>query len=214
MDVSDLVTYARQQYNATSDSFFSDTELYSYIYDAQMQLARFTSCIRGTYTQSTVASQQEYSMPSDVISVKRVTYDGKRLARISFSEDDMITGFNASTTSTATPSCYAYWNATLYLRPVPSAVATIKIFVYKMPDEVTATSVLEVPTIYHLDMADYLLHKMAAKDKNYSGAQYFANLWAVSLKRAKDDERKRDRMDAFSSVKDFANLDAMFLGVE
>ena len=85
MDVSDLVTYARQQYNATSDSFFSDTELYSYIYDAQMQLARFTSCIRGTYTQSTVASQQEYSMPSDVISVKRVTYDGKRLAPISFS---------------------------------------------------------------------------------------------------------------------------------
>ncbi len=138
MTPNDLQEYARRQYNASADQFFSDSELYQHIWAAEYELAYKAMLIERVYTTTTVASQQEYSYPTDTIAIKRVTYDGVKLVPITFKEDDTLTLGNAATTATGSPQFYAIWNETLYLRPVPDDDLTLKLFTYNEPTAVTA----------------------------------------------------------------------------
>lgn len=212
MTPGDVLTFARQQYNATSDSFFTDLELYTLVWAAQMDLAREAWVIERLYTTSTVASQQEYSYPTNTIAIKRITYDGQKLMPISFREDDSLTLNNQSTVATGTPQYYAIWNETLYLRPIPSAVGTLKIWSVNEPQEVSSTSTLEVPSRYHQDLADYLLWRMAAKDQNVEAANFWRSLWDMRVAKAVKDRRRELRGDAFSYVSDIEQLPVTVIG--
>lgn len=200
MTPDELEEYARQRYNAVNDTFFASTEMRRYIYDAEMQLAREALCIRDVYTTSTVVDQQEYPFPSRTIMIKRVTYDGLEVEPRSLEEVLDLT--NSVASPTGTPYIYAIWNETLYLGPKPAEVKDLKIFSINEPAEVENASVLDVPSRYHLDMAEYINWQMAVKDKNYQGAALHKENWRDVLVRAKSFERKMLRGQQFSFVKD------------
>lgn len=207
MTPGEVSTYARQQYNAANDSFFADTELYKHQWRAQMILAQEAKIIENTYTTTTVASQQEYTYPTSAIAIKRITWNGKRLDKISFREDDSLTGRNASTTASGEPRYYAIFDRIIYLRPIPSAAYTLKIFSFDMPGEVSSTSSLDVPSDFHLDLVNYLLWQMAAKDQNFEAARYYRDEWAASVAKAKAWVRKRQTADSFNVVRDEEAID-------
>lgn len=213
MTPTELLTLAKQQYNATGDSFFSDAELYSLVWMAQNELAREANVIEQTYTTTTVASQQAYAYPSLTISIKRITYDGLKLEPITFRQDDELTVGNAATTQTGTPNYYAVFNKIIYLRPVPAAAASLVIFSYNEAQSVTASTTLDVPTHFHQDLADFLLWRMSAKDKNYTGAEYYYATWKEKVKAAKAWSRKRVRGDAMACVQDAEYSTASGLGI-
>lgn len=213
MTPNDLQEYARRQYNASSDQFFSDAELYQHIWAAQHELAYKALLIERVYSTTTVASQQEYSYPTDTIAIKRVTYDGVKLVPISFKEDDTLTLGNSATTATGAAQFYAIWNSTLYLRPIPDDALTLQIFSYNEPTEVSATSTLEIPTMWHLPIADFVLWKMAAKDKNFEAAAQYQAMWAKTVMEARKFGRRRLRGDAFVVVKDEDAWPSTFPGV-
>lgn len=199
---TELNTYARQMYNATADDFYSEAELYTHQQAAQNILARECNAIENTYTTPTVASQQEYSWPTNAIAIKRITYNGQKLTKISFREDDFLTGFNQATTSTGRPIAYAIFDRTIYLRPVPDVVYSLKLFTFDKPGEVTASSTLDVPEIFHLGMANYLLWKMATKDQNFQAAAEFKAQWEEEVERCRMWSRKRQVADGFNQVRD------------
>ncbi len=209
----ELITAARQQYNSVSDDFFSDAELYRYVWQAQTEFARYAFNIERVYTASTVASQQEYSFPTNCIAIKRITYAGQKLMPITFREDDVLTIANSTTTATGTPLYYAVWNETFYLRPVPSAVGTLKIFAVAEPQEVSSTSTLEIPSQYHLDLIDYVLWRKAIKDKNFQAATEYKKLWDTKMTQARDDHRRGKRADGFTAVQDIEYLNESILGI-
>lgn len=202
MDVTDLEDYARRRYNAVNDTrFFTSAEILAYIWDAQMHLARETGCIRTVYTSTSVADQQEYAFPTRTIMVKRVSYDGIKIEPRPLDEVLALTSSVAA--PTGTPYIYAIWNEVLYLGPIPATSgATIKVFSINEPDEVTATSTLDVPTRYHMDLAEYVNWQMCVKDKNYQGAEYHQRRWEDIVTKAKAFERKMLRGDRISFVKD------------
>ncbi len=202
MTPGEVTTFARQQYNAVNDTFFSDAELYSLLWMAQNELAREANVIEQTYTTTTVVGQQSYSYPAQIHTLKRVTYDGLKLEPITFREDDVLTLGNAATTQTGKPNYYSVFNKILYLRPTPDDTLSLVIFGYCEAQQVSATSTLEVPTHFHQDLADFLLWRMAAKDKNYTGAEYFHAAWKEKVKAAKAWTRKRMRGDANAHVQD------------
>lgn len=212
MTLTELVTFIRQRHNAVGDSFWSDAELYNLIWAACLEMAREALVIENTYTTSTVAGTQEYTYPTNAIGIKRVTWDGAKLKKISFREDDSITGQNAETTGQGNPAYYFIWNDTIYLRPIPSSVATLKIFTFNEPQALSTTSSLEIPRQFHVDVADYVLSCMHSKEKNYSGAQYYRNLWDKKLLRIKAWQRKRLRTDDFAAVNDTESLAENFVG--
>ncbi len=209
----ELQTYARRQYNATVDEFYSDAELYQHIWAAEQELALKAYAIERVYTTTTVVSQQEYSYPTDTIAIKRVTYDGVKLVPMSFREDDTLTLGNSATTATGAAQFYALWNEALYLRPIPDSALELKIFSFNKPTEVSAATTLEVDDMWHLAMADYLLWKMAAKDKNFEAARHYKELWDKTVFEAKKWGRKRVRADGFHTVKDEESWPSTFPGV-
>ena len=202
MTPSELSEYARQQYNSLNDDFFTDAELYRHIWAAQAELARKALVIERTYTASSVASQAEYEYPTNTIAIKRVTYNSSKLMPISFREYDSLVQ-NTTTVPTGTPQYYFVWQETMTLYPTPDTSSyTIKVWSYNEPQEVSVTSTLEVPSLWHLPMADYLCWKKATKDKNLAAAQLYKDNWDQAIIDAKAWQRKRLRGDSFSSVTD------------
>ncbi len=212
MTPGDVITLARQKWNATTDTFYSDAELYTIIYAAEMELALETNCIRNVYTTTTVISQQEYQKPGSAYSIKRVTYNGLKLYKITDREDDAITLNNQTTTATGSPQYYSEWGTAIELRPVPDSALTLKMYTYDMPSTVTAVTTLDVPTRYHVALADYLVAHMATKDKNFQAASLFQTLWAKTVANAKRYEQKFLRGDAFSHVLDEESLPVTIVG--
>ena len=213
MTPTQIEELSRNKYNAIGDSFFFQDEILGYMYEACLELARHAKMIERTYTTSTVASQQEYSYPTNTIAIKRITYDGKKLKPITFREDDAITGLNQSTTSAGTPQYYAIWNETIYLRPIPSSVATLKIFSYNEPSALTITSTLEIPTQFHMDIVNFIVSEMASKDLNYTAADRYLQKWERAKIEARKWQRIKNRGDSFSTVQDEDMMVEGYLGI-
>lgn len=202
MTPTQLEEAARNAYNAIGDSFWSSDEILGLLYDACGEMAREALIIERTYSTTTVAGTQEYDLPTNTIAVKRVTYNGQKLKPISFREDDAITGLNASDTAQGTPAFYYLWNETIGLRPLPSDALDLKIYSFNEPSEIDTTSTLEIPTMFHRGLVNYVVAEMAAKDLNFNVAQYYKNKWDKILADAKKWTRKRRRTDSNANVID------------
>lgn len=200
MTPQEVMDIARSQYNATGDTFFVETEMLRWITQGCQELAAKALTIRKIYTTTTVASTQEYALPSNIIAIKRMTYDGKKLDPYTFREDDSVTALNFDLTDTGTPIYYAKWDTSVFLRPIPDDAKTLKIFCYTRPETVTATSVIEVPEDYHHDIADYLVWRMALKDGNVTIAREYQAEWKEAVRQAKMLEVKKRRLDSFTHV--------------
>lgn len=206
MTPPDLETYVRQRYNAVGDNFYPQLEIFNFFFAAQMELARETFCIKGTHTQNTVVSQRAYTRDTSIISIRRVEWNGERIYPNDFLDDDGLTGNNPDETITGRVEAYQEWGDTVYLRPIPNAIATLKMYSYDMPSVVTAVGTLDVPSIYHLDLADYALYCMFAQDKNYQSADYHLGIWNQKKKDAVKTERAKLSGDEFKIVKDMDDL--------
>jgi len=205
--LSDLVNDCRQRYNAVGDRFFADEELFDLVYEAEMQIAIECQALETIYTTSTVISQREYDYPTRLLRVSRMTYNGERLEPIDFLKDDAMTGSNESTTTTGDPLYYCIFADRLFLRPVPQAVGTIKIYAIAQPIELTAiTDSLSVPERYRPPIKDYVLSQMFAKDKNSNMTGYHENRWQRTIDTIKRFEKKRKVGDSYQVVK---NIDDM-----
>ena len=202
MTPTEIETSARNKYNSIGDSFFSTSEILDYMWEGCLELTREAKLIERVYTSSTVIAQQEYSYPTTTMSIKRITYEGRKLLPIDFVQDDSITGFNAATTAQGNPQYYFEFNETIYLRPIPSAVGTLKIFSYNEPEKILTTSVLEIPVQFQSSLVNFIVSEMAAKDSNFSASKHYSDRWEKAKLDIKKWQRLRLRGDSFSTVKD------------
>lgn len=201
MTPGELETAARNQYNAVGDTNWSSTEIYNLVYAACLELVRDCGfIIERVYTTTTVASTQDYAMPTQTLSVKRVTYDGKKLAPYTMRDDDSITLSNQATTDTGEPDYYYQWNDTLSLRPIPQEAKTLKVYTINYPQTITSTSTLEVPEFTHMMIVDYIVSRMAAKDMNFDTASFHSGLWETHKQMLTRKLRQMKRGDAFAVV--------------
>ncbi len=192
---------ARERYNAVGETFWSSSEVMTLIYAACLEISTETKCIEQTYTTSTTASIAEYGFPTTTIAIKRVTYEGQKLTPIDQRQADSLTLNNTTTSIEGTPTYYTEWNNTITLIPTPAAVGTLKIWSINEPQAVTSASTLEVPTFCHMRIVNYMLSEMYAKDKDFSSAKYYKDIWMqVDLPAIKAWWRKKKRTDSFASV--------------
>lgn len=204
-----LESYARQRYNATGDNFFSEGELLNHIWAAQMELATKALCVRQVFTTPSVASQQEYTAPSTLLGIYRATYDGEKLEVTSL--DQVLRETEGLSVSSGFSDSIAHWGSTFYLAPIPSESAkTIKIWAFVEPQEVTATSSLEVPARHQFKLVNYLLAHMAYKDNNFNLGDRYMKMWDADVDKARQEEILLFRTGGFQTV---GNEDYLY-GVE
>jgi len=178
MTPSTIETAARRLMNAVGSKFWSSEEIIeNYLYMAALELAQETYCIENRYTTTSVASQQEYSVPSRMLAVKRVEYDSSKLKPISFQQLDSI-NLNTNTTVTGTPQYYYYFDESFGLYPAPSSAGdTIKIYSYDEPSVPTSTSTLEIPSRFHNHLVIGVAYYMSLKELGHPHVQRFEWLW-------------------------------------
>lgn len=198
---------ARRKYNSVGSSFFAQAEIWDLIYQAELEIARETKMLEGKTVISggSVAGTQSYAFPTGVLELKRVEYDGQKLEKIDFRDDDDITLFNSNTTEQGTPQFYLVWDQTLYLRPTPDTSSDqIRLYYYKEPIIVTASSqTLEIPALFHMCIVDRVVADMAMKDQNGKVADtYFALWYDKHMPSMMKWVRKRKTGDRFNVVKD------------
>lgn len=207
-----VVAAARDLYNATGDSFFSDLQIYNWIWQAEHELAMKALAIEATYSGSTVAAQQNYSYPTNAIALKFVTVNGKKVKRITGREDQAITLSNQTATTMGWPIYYTDWNSTIYFRPIPDGIYTLAINYYSDATVPSASGTIDVPVLFHFDLVDYVLMRMYAKDKSLDSAEFHGALWAQHVKDCIIYMKKKRRTDSFATVQSEDNLPVTILG--
>lgn len=213
MTPADIELLARNRYNSVNDTFWSQSEIMTYIYMGCMELVNECDItIERIYTTSTTANVQEYSFPTNCLGIKRITYDGKKLMPITMRDDDVLTLSNQALADSGSPNCYYTFNRTIYIRPLPPEVKTLEIFSLSQPQVVTSTSTLDVPEFMHPGIANIVNREMAAKDKNYSGAKYWDDLWQADKMRFKRQLRLSKRGDSFNIVQNEENHPVTIMG--
>jgi hypothetical protein len=213
MTPTELEQACRERYNAVGSRFWSQSEIFTLIYNAQMDLCNRTHPLERTYQVDTVADTQEYDLPSTTLAVKRATWNGFKLESINFMDDDLITGYDADTTASGDPRYFWVWNKVISLRPIPSSVQTLKIWVHSMPSTVSSTSTLDVQVEYHLYLMDYVLSAMVAKDDNIQMAKYYRDLWDVNIGLVKNALSRNKTSKAFNYVRDEDTTGLSIIGV-
>lgn len=200
MTPAELETQARARYNADGDPHFTSLELRSAMYQAELELALEASVIEATTTVSSTTNTQTVTFPTNCIGIRRIEYDGQKLNPASVDDDPK----NSTTEVYGTPAEYSIWNDTIYLYPTPQDSQSVKIFYYKAPDQLTASStVMSVPARYHTDILDMVLSVMYAKDQNTNMSSYHRNLWESNLNKIKRSRRKEKRGDQFQVVAEY-----------
>ncbi len=202
MTPTEIEDAARQMYNSVGSAFFSQEEILNYIYFAEMDLARKANAIQNVYSTPTIASTRDYTVPSNILSIKKITWDGVTLKKVDFQEDDLLTGWDEDTTIEGDPRYYVLWENTISLRPIPSSVKTLKIWTYNYPQKAAATSTLSVPAQYHPDIVLYCLAHMVAKDEKYDLSDRYLIQWNTAVENAKREIVRNKRVDQFAHVKD------------
>lgn len=202
MTPQEIIAAARRGYNASSsDPFFSDAQMYEWVYQASMELAKEGFLIEKVFTTTTVAGTQGYAYPTNVFAIKRITYDGEPLRHLAQREDDLLTGGDQDITTQGTPEGFVDFNQTIDLRPYPDAAVTLKIWGYAHPSGVpTATSTLDLPDEWHIHLTNFILREMSAKNKNYEGARYYAAEWEKTVEQARRFQKRKQRGMEFRVV--------------
>lgn len=288
---SDINTYARAKYNATGDTFFADTEIYYYIYQAELELAAEAPLIyettsnisfTATYTlgatfitansatglvkgqtltnmitsanfaanttitsivgltvnisQATLGAttitagdtiyatntvqkgQRIYPFPTNARIIKRIEYSisgGQtvKLEPITQREDDALTLVNTGSLTLGKPQFYTQFNSFMFLRPIPdNSNDSYLIYYFSEPAIPTASSTLECPTLFHMDLVDYVVKEMYAKDKDPNMYMLFDAKWQKAIQKAKIWSSRRKRGDAYSIVMNEDNLAVTLTG--
>jgi hypothetical protein len=213
MTPADIITAARDLYNASGDSFYGDTLIYNWIWQGCHEFAKKTWLMEATSSQSTVAGTQSYSYPTNAIAIKRVTVNGKKLKRITFREDDAITLSNAAVATQGYPIYYTDFNSTINLRPIPDSVYTMVVYYYSDQPQITSgTTPLIIPTLFQFDLVDYVLYRMFAKDKDFDSAQFHLSNWMMHIKDALSYKTRLKRTDSFATVQSEETLPVTILG--
>lgn len=213
MTPASVVTAARRKYNALTDTdFFTEVELYEYLYRAELDLAIFADTIRVTTNSTTTTGTSQYTVPTSTYRIKRLTYDGAKLMPVDFRADDLLTGNDSDTEAVGTPQYYVYYGDKVELRPTPAAAGTLQWRVFKEPEIHTASSTFSTPTRYHMAFTDFILSEMHAKENNQKMAQHYKSLWDRQLAAARRTEKRLLRGDAFAAVIDEEVLNGTLLG--
>lgn len=207
----DVNTAARDMYNATGDTFFTDAQIYNWIWQGCHEIAK-NNLIENVYTTSTVEGQQSYPFPTNALAIKRIIINGKKIKRITMRDDDAITLSNQNITSQGWPVYYVEYNFVIYLRPIPDGVYTLQIYTYDDSAQITATSSIPIPALFHFDLVDYCLFRMFSKDKDTNNAQFHKSMWDGHVKEALAWKRRMKRSDSFATVQSEDTLPVTILG--
>lgn len=150
---------------------FTEEMLVDWINDAVRECAIENNLLQKIATQNTVANQQEYDLPTDIMKLHSIYINGEKLKILTLQEWEEVSGGQPTgVPTTGAPYQVYIWATKLNVWPPPSSVVPIKInYIYSPTDWDGADGDTEKPPLpenYHLRLIPYVLAQVALQDEN------------------------------------------------
>ena len=185
--------------SVTSHIMVQAQDIYDWINEAQLRIARDTGCVTGS--TSTAASTYPKALPADWIVTKRVVY-GITVLRLVDIEDLDAVNVNPAL-PVDTPCFYYMLGGQIKLYPTLGASdSTTVTFEYsKVPTLITAgAQTPEVPISYHEDLVRYCIMRAHELNENYKAMEMSSNIFEGNLGLRVEEAQLQD--DTFYVVRD------------
>jgi hypothetical protein len=194
----DIITRARQRMNASTDTLWSDLELYQYLQECETRLCEESRCQEPRYSATAVVGTQEYDYPTQSFEIYRVEFNSTRLMPMEMRDYDKL-DINRSN-GNGTPAFYYLLDGAIGLFPKPDSTGTIKVYSFDYPDLSTASSTLNTPAQYHWALILGVVSQMVPKELGHPNVSLFERRWEEAIRKVKRQERMRRNGDAFFVV--------------
>jgi len=184
---------------SASNSFWTDPEIYGYMTEAEQIIAEI---VKATKTKDssiiTTSGIREYTKPSGVMTLERVTYDDARLEKITINQLDDLEGISyGSTGQTGQPTHYYEYGNEIGFSPKPDDAKTVTLYYSGSPATLSAASTsFTIPNDYGQYAADYILYRMYLKDDELNGqGKIHLQIWEGNLVKIRDNWEDREYHD-------------------
>lgn len=169
MLVSDIATRVKRQFGDEVGAEITDVDIIRWVNDAQKEIAIKNDLLQIKATLTTVVGTAEYSLPTGILTLRSVKYQGRGLNAMTLKEaDDFIYDTDAADSS-GIPSAYWVYAGKLVLYPTPQTASTTDISIYysRVPVEVTLVGdTPELPIQYHTRIVEYCIAQAHELDDN------------------------------------------------
>lgn len=194
---TELYDQIRRMSFDVDEKLSSEAELYYYMSEGELELAKIVECTETTTTDTSVVDQREYDRPSGAIKIQRVTWNTVKLKKIPISDVDVIEGQSyGGITSIGNVIYYYEYGSKIGLSPLPNAAEEIKYWYLKYPTDLNSSSTsFTIPEEYANVLTDWCLYRMLTKDDQRGMADRYFQSWQLRLKLTNDDWIRRKEID-------------------
>lgn len=211
MTPTEVYELVRAQLTEIDPDFWTEQEIYNLLWNAEIVLTTEVGCCETTSLDDTIAATREYDRPANAIKISRVTYDRKKLKKITFTDVDSLEG---DTEDDGEPDYYYEYGKFIGLVPTPTEIKTIKFYYSMIPTKLTNVSTeFTIPEEFSHYLADYALYFAYLKDQQNSTANIHLGLWQNNLRLAKDQWGSRNSLDSYPVVRVEENYPFTDLGI-
>lgn len=172
MLVSEIALRVKRQFGDEAGAQITDADIIRWVNDAQREIAVNNDLLQTTATTATVNGQDQYTLPSDVLTMRSVRYGGRKLAYLSPEESSAMIGSDGTTKGT--PTHYSVWARNIDLYPAPDVddPDDIQLYYTRQPVAVTAAGdEPELPQQYHNRIVEYCIAQAYELDDNTESYQ-------------------------------------------
>lgn len=200
MDLLTLRTEARSLLDEDVAGYFTDSMLTRWLNNGALELAYRLENLEEVSSDDSVASTANYTLPTDLLKIKRVQYNSRPLRWISYPELDKYekTG-SPSTDYDGTPTSFYLWDGELYLYPAPAAALTngIRITYYKSPAALVGdTDVSDHPLQFHNLLIYWAVERGLRRDGYHTEADRYQQMWTEGINNAMGSLARNQRVTA------------------
>lgn len=208
MTPNDIMQAARDVTNITDTSYITNAMMRRWLNDA-LQIASHEAKIveNKDTTLTTTADTADYTIPSNIFSLKWVEVNGEPVDLINFEEKELVQ-IDSVTVTSGKPRWALHWGRTITFVPAPDTTGqTITIYSYKTHPEIVSaddasTTIILAESAFHSYFVDYVAYRMTLKEGTGRHIP-FQQLWELNLERMKrkmDSRRRGQRFQVQRSV--------------
>jgi len=167
MNVSDIATRVRNQFGDDAGVQLTDAHIIRWVNDAMREIALNNSLLEVKATTNAVKDSSDYGIPSNLLSLHTIRYDGVKLKKLSLQEADDLISPGVSVPS-GTPIYFYKEAGNFVLYPKPNNNNSVITMIYtRQPTDVTVVGdTPELPVEYHNRIVEYCIAQAAELDDN------------------------------------------------
>jgi hypothetical protein len=186
VNVSDIRTRCQRIFGDDANIQLLDSDVISWINDAQRQIAVQTELLQVRAVTDVVAGVMDYDKPSNILNLRSVRNNGIKLQGLSLAEaDDQFPLYDQTANQeTGQPLFYWSWGTHLSIYPVPTASQSgglTMLYTRQPVPVVLLTDVPELPEMYHDQIISYVLKTAYEMDDDIQSATYRGTIFTTQM---------------------------------